>query len=193
MAYNGGKHSKIKGHYQFFEMNHEKINAGTHTLSENHTNVHVMMCSPMTEEQKSKVRSMAHIVTQKYINIMTWLIQNSAKDSIRTIPLPKRCFVPRLYDDSTNTAFTPGEKGDKLTETTFGGGTYYFSSAHTPSHSTSVFQSTKQYICHCVVENHSPQLFVYGETMLGLTRQIWKTSYHWHFHSEQVVPNSNDK
>jgi hypothetical protein len=30
------------------------------------------------------------------------------------------------------------------------------------------------------------------ETMLGLTRQIWKTFYHWHFCLEQVVPNSNN-
>lgn len=161
MAYTGGKHAKIKGHYQFFEMNHEKINAGMHALSENDTNVHVMMCGPMTKEQKSKIRSMAHIDTQKYIDIMTWLIQNSSKDSIRTIPLPERCFVPTLYDDSTKAAFAPGEKRDKSTETTFGGGTYYFSSAHTPSNSTSVFQSTRQFAT-ALLKNHSPQLFVYG-------------------------------
>jgi hypothetical protein len=91
MAYTGGKHAKIKGHYQFFEMNHEKINAGMHALSENHTNVNVMMCGPMTEEQKSKVRSMAHIVTQKYIDIMTRLIQNSAKESIDSIARTLLC------------------------------------------------------------------------------------------------------
>lgn len=161
MAYTGGKHAKIKGHYQFFEMNREKINAGMHALSQNDSNVHVMMCGPMTTEQKSKIRSMAHIETQKYIDIMTWLIQNSAKESIRNIPLPERCFVPRLYDDSTNVKFEPGEKGDKQTETTFGGGTYYFSSAHTPSHHTGVFQSTKQFAT-ALLKNHSPKLFVYG-------------------------------
>jgi hypothetical protein len=161
MAYTGGKHSKIKGHYQFFEMNQERINAGMHALSQNDSNVHVMMCGPMTTEQKSKIRSMAHIDTQKYIDIMTWLIRNSAKESIRTIPLPEHCFVPRLYDDSRNAVFQPGEKGDKQEETTFGGGTYYFSSAHTPSHHTGVFQSTKQFAT-ALLKNHSPKLFVYG-------------------------------
>jgi hypothetical protein len=42
-----------------------------------------------------------------------------------------------------------------------------------------------------LLKNHSLQLFVYTvETVLGLTRKIF---YNWHFHAEQVVPNSNDK
>ena len=161
LAYTGGKHAKIKGHYQFFEMNHEKINAGMHALSQNETNVNVMLCGPMTKEQKSRIRTMAHIDTQKYIDVMTWLIQNSAKESIRNIPLPQHCFVPRIYDESTNATFEPGEKRDKATETSFGGGTYYFSSAHTPSHYTGVFQSTKQFAT-ALLKHDSPKLFVYG-------------------------------
>jgi hypothetical protein len=84
-----------------------------HALSQNETNVHVMLCGPMTKEQKSKIQSMALIDTQKYTDIMTWLIQNSAKASIQNIPLPQHCFVPRIYDDSTDAAFEPGEEGDK--------------------------------------------------------------------------------
>jgi hypothetical protein len=156
MAYTGGMHAKIKGHYQFFEMNHEKINAGMHALSQNETNVHVMMCGPMTAQQKSIIQKMAHVDTQKYIDIMTWLIENSAKESIRSIPLPRHCFVPRLYDDSCEVK-TGTEKEEKI----FGGGTYYFSSAHTPSSYKGVFQSTRQF-ASALLKNNSPQLFVYG-------------------------------
>jgi len=164
IAYTGGKHAQIKGHYQFFEMNMERTNAGMHALSQNETNVHVMLCGPMTKDQKSKVKSMALIDTQKYVDIMTWLIRNSAKESIREIPLPQHCFVPKIYDDSTDARFEPGEKRDektKETEKSFGGGTYYFSSAHTPSHYTGVFQSTKQF-AEALLRNNSPRLFVYG-------------------------------
>jgi hypothetical protein len=136
IAYTGGKHAQIKGHYQLFKMNQERTNACMHGLSQNETNVHVMLCGPMTKEQKSKIRSMALIDTQKYVDIMTWLIRNSAKASIQNIPLPQHCFVPRIYE--------PGEEGDEKTEKSFGGRTYYFSSAHTPSHYTGVLQSTKQ-------------------------------------------------
>lgn len=156
MAYTGGMHAKIKGHYQFFEMNQEKINAGMHALSQNDTNVHVMMCGPMTAQQKSIVQKMAHIDTQKYIDIMTWLIENSAKASIRSIPPPRRCFVPRLYDDTCG-----AETGNSEEERIFGGGTYYFSSAHTPSSYRGVFQSTKEF-ASALLKNHSPQLFIYG-------------------------------
>jgi hypothetical protein len=161
MAYTGGKHSRIQGHFQFFEMNTEKINAGMHALSQNDSNVSVMLCGPMTKKQKSKIRNMAHIDTQKYIDMKTWLIRNSSKESIKSTPLPQHCFVPKIYDESSRAHYKPGEKSDRAKETSFGGGTYYFSSAHTPSHYTSVFQSTPKFAA-ALMKNQSPQLFVYG-------------------------------
>jgi hypothetical protein len=80
--------------------------------------------------------------------------------------LPQQCFVLRIYDDSTDAAFEPGEEGDKKMEKSFGGGTYYFSSAHTPSHYyTGVLQSTKQFAA-ALLKNNSPRLFVYGGNMV---------------------------
>jgi hypothetical protein len=61
IAYTGGKHQSIKGHYQFFEMNTEKINAGMHALSRNQCNVSVMLCGPMTTSQRTKIHRRAQI------------------------------------------------------------------------------------------------------------------------------------
>ncbi|MEY3178299.1 MAG: hypothetical protein RJB42_540, partial [Bacteroidota bacterium] len=90
IAYTGGKHQSIKGHYQFFEMDTQKINAGMHALSQNQCNVSVMLCGTMTMEQRTKIHRRAHIDTQKYVDIMSWLINNSSKPSIQRIPLPTR-------------------------------------------------------------------------------------------------------
>lgn len=79
MAYTGGKHSRIQGHFQFFEMDTEKINAGMHALAENDSNVSVMLCGPMTKRQVIRIKEMAHVDTQKYIDMKTWLIRNSSK------------------------------------------------------------------------------------------------------------------
>ena len=161
MAYTGGKHSRIQGHFQFFEMDTQKINAGMHALAENDSNVSVMLCGPMTKSQVTKIKDMADIDTQKYIDMKTWLILNSSKQSIREAALPQHCYVPNIYDDSCKAHYEPGEKSDTRTETSFGGGTYYFSSAHTPSRNTSVFQSTPKFAT-ALMRNRSPQLFVYG-------------------------------
>ena len=68
-----------KGHYQFFEMDTQKINAGMHALSQNQCNVSVMLCGPMTIEQRTKIHKRAQINAQKYVDIMSWLINNSSK------------------------------------------------------------------------------------------------------------------
>jgi hypothetical protein len=162
IAYTGGKHQSIKGHYQFFEMNTEKINAGMHALSRNQCNVSVMLCGPMTTSQRTKIHRRAQIDSQKYVDIMTWLINNSSKPSIQRIPLPTRCTVPNIYDDSSPTSKEKkSKKKERLEENSFGGGTYYFSSAHTPTPSTSVYESTSKF-AEAILKNKSPQLFVYG-------------------------------
>ncbi|MEY3178592.1 MAG: hypothetical protein RJB42_833 [Bacteroidota bacterium] len=161
IAYTGGKHQSIKGHYQFFEMDTQKINAGMHALSQNQCNVSVMLCGPMTIEQRTKIHKRAQINAQKYVDIMSWLINNSSKPSIRSIPLPSRCSMPNIFDDSTNKNEKRSKKSERMLETSFGGGTYYFSSAHTPSPFTSVYQSTPKF-AEALMKNKSPQLFVYG-------------------------------
>ena len=92
----------------------------------------------------------------------TWLINNSSKPSIQRIPLPTRCMVPNIYDDSSPTSKEKkSRKKERLEENSFGGGTYYFSSAHTPTSSTSVYESTPKF-AEAIMKNKSPQLFVYG-------------------------------
>jgi hypothetical protein len=161
IAYTGGKHQSIKGHYQFFEMNTQKVNAGMHALSQARCNVSVMLCGPMTTAQRTRIHRRALIDTQKYVDIMSWLINNSSKSSIRNIPLPSQCSIPNVYDDSTCDNEKRSSKKERIQENSFGGGTYYFSSAHTPSTSTSVYQTTQKFT-EALIKNKTPQLFVYG-------------------------------
>ena len=42
LAYTGGVHQKIKGHYQFFEMDTGKINAGMNAISQENNNIYVL-------------------------------------------------------------------------------------------------------------------------------------------------------
>jgi hypothetical protein len=92
---------------------------------------------------------------------MSWLINNSSKSSIRNIPLPSQCSIPNVYDDSTCDNEKRSSKKERIQENSFGGGTYYFSSAHTPSTSTSVYQTTQKFT-EALIKNKTPQLFVYG-------------------------------
>lgn len=78
-AYTAGHHQKIEGHYQFYEMDHEMMNASMHTISQTQPNMFVMLCGAMTSDQKRIIKNRVNIDTQKYMDIMTWLIQHSKK------------------------------------------------------------------------------------------------------------------
>jgi YHS domain-containing protein len=93
---------------------------------------------------------------------MTWLIEHSTKPSIKKMTPPKECPVPHLFEDSNNKEDGNTESTqDQNVEHSFGGGTYYFSSAQDPSQFTSVYQSESQF-ARAIVNGTPPTLLVYG-------------------------------
>jgi YHS domain-containing protein len=159
-AYTAGQHESIKGDFQFFEMDQPKIGGAMQGLSQAQQSVYAMICGSVTNDQRKIIRERVQIDTQKYVDIMTWLIEHSTKPSIKNMTPPKDCPVPPLFEDP------PLGDASELTqdrnlEHSFGGGTYYFSSAQDPSQFTSVYQSESQF-AHAIVNGTPPTLLVYG-------------------------------
>jgi hypothetical protein len=82
-AYTAGQHESISGHYQFFEMDQPKIGGAMQGLSQTQQSVYAMICGSVTNDQRKIIRERVQIDTQKYVDIMTWLIEHSTKPSIK--------------------------------------------------------------------------------------------------------------
>ena len=160
-AYTAGQHESIKGDFQFFEMDQPKIGGAMQGLSQAQQSVYAMICGSVTNDQRKIIRERVQIDTQKYVDIMTWLIEHSTKPSIKQMTPPKDCPVPPLFEDPPLGDATEESTQDRNLEHSFGGGTYYFSSAQDPSQFTSVYQSEAQF-ARAIVNGTPPTLLVYG-------------------------------
>lgn len=163
-AYTAGHHQKIEGHYQFYEMDHEMMNASMNTIAQTQPNMFVMLCGAMTTDQKRIIKNRVNINTQKYLDIMHWLITNSKKSSMNTLTLPTDCPTPMIFEDDK---ICDSDTEQKQLESSFGGGTYYFSPSQTPNNQTSIFQTQSKF-AQALMNKTAPTLLVYGGNRTNL-------------------------
>jgi hypothetical protein len=111
--------------------------------------IYCALCGRMTPDQKKMVGEHSTLDTQLFIDIMTWFVQNSGHSGFKNISVPEECPQPLLVEDrdaNNNTDISI----DKNVESSYEGGTYYFSLAQDSSEATCVYSSTEK-ICFSII------------------------------------------
>jgi hypothetical protein len=163
-TYTGGAQKSIRGSFQFFEMDQNRIAGVIHQLNKSGFGEHIycVLCGRMTANQRRIVRERSKADTQLFIDIMTWFVQQSGHPGFNNTSIPHECPQPLLVEDKATTNNTD-YSFDKTIETMYKGGTYYFSSAQDPSETTSVYGSSKRFAL-AMFQCSAPTLLAYGGT-----------------------------
>jgi hypothetical protein len=163
-AYTGGAQKSVRGNYQFFEMDRNRIGGGIHQLNKSGFGEHIycVLYGRMTADQRRIVRERSKVDTQLFIDIMTWFVQQSGHPGFNNTSIPHECPQPLLVEDKETTNNTD-YSFDKTVETIYDGGTYYFSSAQDPFETTSVYGSSERFAL-AMFQHSAPTLLAYGGT-----------------------------
>jgi len=78
-AYSGGAQKSLRGNYQFFEMDQNRVGGVMNRLNQAGIGEHMycVLCGRMTPDQKQIVRKRSRIDAQLYIDILTWFVKES--------------------------------------------------------------------------------------------------------------------
>ena len=163
-AYSGGAQKSLRGNYQFFEMDQNRLGGVMNHLNQAGIGEHIycVLCGRMTPDQKQIIRRRSRIVTQLYIDIVTWFIKESGHPGYLKTSIPEDCPQPVLVEDNP-TKNNDDDPSDKTVENNYEGGTYHFSSAQDPSHHTSVYGSSDTFAL-AMFQRSAPTLLAHGGT-----------------------------
>jgi hypothetical protein len=163
-AYSGGAQKSLRGNYQFFEMDQNRLGGVMNHLNQAGIGEHIycVLCGRMTPDQKQIVRKRARIDTQLYIDILTWFVKESGHPGYLNTSIPEGCPQPFLVEDNP-TKNNTDDPSDKTLEANYEGGTYYFSTAQDPSQHTSVYGSSDIFAL-AMFQRSAPTLLAYGGT-----------------------------
>ncbi len=139
-AYSGGAQKSLRGNYQFFEMDQNRVRGVMNQLNQIGIGEHIycVLCSRMIPDQNQIVCQRSRIDTQLYIDILKWFVRESGHPGYLNISIPEECPQPLLVEDDPTKNKTDNPS-DKTVESNYEGRTYYFSSAQDPSQHTSVW------------------------------------------------------
>ena len=162
MAFTGGKHKSIMGHYQFFEMDQTRLGGAMNHIRHNQKrqNVFCMLSGRMTPQQKTLAKLRCEVDTSLYNALSTWFIEKSGHRGFAKIPIPEQCPQPVIImdEDTTNNV---DESASKEVEESFAGGNYYFSSPQDPNPDNSVYENGEKFTV-AMLNQANPTLLVYG-------------------------------
>jgi hypothetical protein len=163
-AYSGGAQKSLRGNYQFFEMDQNRLGGVMNHLNQAGIGEHIycVLCGRMTPDQKQIVRKRSRIDTQMYIDILTWFVKESGHPGYLNTSIPEDCPQPLLVEDNP-TKNNTDDPSDKTVEANYEGGTYYFSTAQDPSQHTSVYGSSDIFAL-AMFQRSAPTLLAYGGT-----------------------------
>ena len=163
-AFSGGAQKSLRGNYQFFEMDHNRLGGVMNHLNQQGISEHIycVLCGRMTPDQKQIVRSRAKVDTQLFIDVMAWFIKESGHPGYKETSIPQDCTQPILIEDSETVNNTDRPVNASL-ETTYEGGTFFFSSAQEPSEGKSVYDSTDRF-AFAIMKRCAPTLLALGGT-----------------------------
>ena len=162
MAFTGGKHKSIMGHYQFFEMDQTKLGGALNYIRHNEKRQHVycMLSGRMTPNQKKIATKNCMVDTNLYTVLSEWFIKKSGHRGFTTVPIPDECPQPVIIvDEETQNNTDQSAKPD--VEDRFVGGSYYFSSAQDPNPDNSVYENSNNFTV-AMLKQTTPTLLVYG-------------------------------
>jgi hypothetical protein len=92
-SYTGEAQKSLRGNYQFFEMDQNRIGGVIHQLNKSGIGEHIycVLCSRMTVDQKRIIREWSTLDTQLFIDIMTWFVQQSGHSVFKDTSTPEEC------------------------------------------------------------------------------------------------------
>jgi hypothetical protein len=150
-------------------MDQNRIGGVIHQLNKSGIGEHIycILYGRMTADQKRIVRERSKVDTHLFIDIMTWLVQQSGHPGLKNTSILHECPQLLLVKDKETTNNT-NNSVDKNVETMYEGGTYYFSSAQDSSETTSVHGSSKRFAL-AMFQRSAPTLLAYGRTYANVT------------------------
>jgi hypothetical protein len=142
-AYTGGAHCSIRGHYSFYEVNHDHVGGVLNHFLQTGANPHIytVLCGKMTPKQQDIARARADLDTEFLLKVLTWYISESGHPGFEDFTPPSQCPKPTVIADPPNPHNTDEEQNPDV-EHQFEGGTFHFSSGHEPEEDTGVYQSS---------------------------------------------------
>jgi hypothetical protein len=163
-AYSGGAQKSLRGNYQIFEMDQNRLGGVMNHLNQAGIGEHIycVLCGRMTPDQKQIIRKRSRIDTQLYIDILTWFVKESGHPGYLKTSIPEDCPQPLLVEDNP-TKNNTDDPCDTALETNYEGGTYFFSCAQDPSQHTSVYGSSDTFAL-ALFQRSAPTLLAYGGT-----------------------------
>jgi hypothetical protein len=101
-AYSGGAQKSLRGNYQFFEMDQNRLRGVINHLNQAGIGEHIycVLCGRMTPDQKQIVRKRSRIDTQLYIDILSWFVKESGHPGYLNTSIPEDCPQPFLVEDT---------------------------------------------------------------------------------------------
>jgi len=158
-SYFAGAQQSIQGHYAFYEVDQTLMASVYNRIQESGANphVHIVLGGRFTPSQKTIVRKKTTVNTKLVTKLLTWFKEESGHKGFENLKIGKECPEPEIEDDDVEEDF----EVDNAIEKRFDGGTYYFSSANTPSIDTGVC-GTQLKFTKSLLERTPPTLLAYG-------------------------------
>lgn len=159
-SYSGGQHKTIRGNFQFFETDQNKIaGALKHLQSSGITsNIYIVITGAMTPTQKQIVAKKTELDKTLFLDLLAWFKENHPGYEGIDIDCPE---IPLIKDpDSINN--TDEEEDINIETTEEEGGTYYFSSGSDPTKETSIYQTSRKLALSLLKGAGAPTLTVHG-------------------------------
>ncbi len=163
-AYSEGAQKSLRGNYQFFEMDQNRLGGVMNQLNQAGIGEHIycVLCGRMTPDQEQIVCKRSRVDTRLYIDILTWFNKESCHPGYLNTSIPEDCPQPLLVEDIL-TKNNTDKSADKTVETNYEGRMYYFSTAQDPSQHTSVYGSSDIFAL-AMFQRSAPTLLAYSGT-----------------------------
>ncbi len=100
-AYSGGAQKSLRGNYQLFEMDQNRLGGVINQLNQAGIGKHIycVLCGRMTPDQKQIVCKRSRVDTQLYIDILTWFVRESDHQGYLNSSIPEDCPQSFLVED----------------------------------------------------------------------------------------------
>ncbi len=92
-AYSGGAQKSLRGNYQFFEMDQNRLGGVMNQLNQAGIGEHIycVLCGRMTPDQKQIVCKRSRVDTQLYIDILSWFVKEFGHPGYLNTSIPEDC------------------------------------------------------------------------------------------------------
>jgi hypothetical protein len=125
-AFSRGAQKSLRGNYQSFEMDHNRLGGVMNQLNQAGIGKHIycVLCRRMTPDQKHIFLKRSKVDTQLFIDVMTRFVKESGHPGYNKTSIPENCPQPLLIKDFKTKNNTDRPVNESL-EATYEGGTYF--------------------------------------------------------------------